>query len=85
MGGAPHVPVLREESLGLLKPGPGTRIVDGTFGFGGHARAMLEAGAEVLGLDLDGVADDADNCPDESNPDQSDADRDGIGDACDDG
>jgi 16S rRNA (cytosine1402-N4)-methyltransferase len=32
------------------------RIVDGTFGFGGHARAMLEAGAEVLGLDLDGVA-----------------------------
>jgi 16S rRNA (cytosine1402-N4)-methyltransferase len=56
MGAAPHVPVLREESLGLLRPGPGVRIVDGTFGFGGHARAMLAAGAEVLGLDLDGVA-----------------------------
>mgnify|MGYP001493848252 CR=1 FL=1 len=59
MGGAPHVPVLREESLGLLRPGPGMRIVDGTFGFGGHTRAMLEAGAEVLGLDLDGVAQEA--------------------------
>ena len=41
--------------------------------------------APEIDVDLDGVADDADNCPDESNPDQSDADRDGIGDACDDG
>lgn len=56
MTGAPHVPVLREETLGLLRPGPGMRLVDGTFGFGGHARAMLAAGAEVLGLDLDGTA-----------------------------
>lgn len=56
MTDAMHVPVLREESLGLLRPGPGMRIIDGTFGFGGHSRAMLEAGAEVLGLDLDGVA-----------------------------
>jgi 16S rRNA (cytosine1402-N4)-methyltransferase len=56
MTDALHVPVLREESLGLLRPGPGVRINDGTFGFGGHSRAMLEAGAEVLGLDLDGVA-----------------------------
>lgn len=53
---APHVPVLKEEALGFLEPGPGRRIVDGTFGFGGHARAMLSAGAEVLGLDLDTVA-----------------------------
>jgi 16S rRNA (cytosine1402-N4)-methyltransferase len=56
MTGAPHVPVLREETLGLLGPGPGVRIIDGTFGFGGHTRAMLAAGSEVLGLDLDGVA-----------------------------
>jgi len=56
MTDALHVPVLRKESLGLLRPGPGMRIIDGTFGFGGHSRAMLEAGAEVLGLDLDGVA-----------------------------
>ena len=33
--------------------------------------------------DLDGVADDADNCPGISNPDQSDVDRDRIGDLCD--
>ena len=56
MTGAPHVPVLKEEAVGLLEPAPGKRIVDGTFGFGGHSLALLEAGAEVLGLDLDGVA-----------------------------
>jgi len=53
---APHVPVLKDETLGLLQPGQGQRIIDGTFGFGGHSLAMLEAGAEVLGLDLDAVA-----------------------------
>ncbi len=53
---APHVPVLKDETLGFLKPGPGKRIIDGTFGFGGHSKAMLDLGAEVLGLDLDTVA-----------------------------
>ncbi len=48
-----HVPVLKEEILGLLEPGPGRRLVDGTFGFGGHSEAFLETGADVLGLDLD--------------------------------
>jgi len=33
--------------------------------------------------DLDGVPDDTDNCPATGNADQADADRDGIGDACD--
>lgn len=56
---APHVPVLREETLGLLAAGPGRRIVDGTFGFGGHAAGLLESGADVLGVDLDDVAQDA--------------------------
>jgi len=56
MTDAPHVPVLKDETLGLLQPGQGKRIIDGTFGFGGHSLAMLDAGAEVLGLDLDGVA-----------------------------
>ncbi len=59
MSGAPHVPVLLDEVLDLLQPGPGKRIVDGTFGFGGHTRAMLEAGADVLGVDLDRDAQDA--------------------------
>jgi 16S rRNA (cytosine1402-N4)-methyltransferase len=56
MTGAPHVPVLLQQTLDLLQPGPGRRYVDGTFGFGGHSSALLDAGAEVLGLDLDGVA-----------------------------
>lgn len=51
-----HVPVLKSETIDFLQPAPGRRIVDGTFGFGGHSRAFLEAGAEVLGLDLDSVA-----------------------------
>ncbi|MCP4572423.1 MAG: 16S rRNA (cytosine(1402)-N(4))-methyltransferase RsmH [bacterium] len=53
MTSAPHVPVLLEETIELLQPRPGRRYVDGTFGFGGHATALLDAGAEVLGLDLD--------------------------------
>ncbi|MCP4293222.1 MAG: 16S rRNA (cytosine(1402)-N(4))-methyltransferase RsmH [bacterium] len=56
MTDAPHIPVLKTETLDLLEPGPGKRFIDGTFGFGGHTGSMLEAGAEVLGLDLDGVA-----------------------------
>jgi len=48
-----HVPVLKDEVLGLLEPKPGRRFVDGTFGFGGHSDTLLAAGAEVLGLDLD--------------------------------
>ena len=36
MTDAPHVPVLKDETLGLLQPGKGKRIIDGTFGFGGQ-------------------------------------------------
>ncbi len=56
MTGAPHVPVLLQETIDLLQPGPGRRYIDGTFGFGGHSAALLDAGAQVLGLDLDAVA-----------------------------
>jgi 16S rRNA (cytosine1402-N4)-methyltransferase len=56
MSDARHVPVLKDQTIELLRPASGRRIVDGTFGFGGHSRALLDSGAEVLGLDLDGVA-----------------------------
>lgn len=53
----PHVPVLLNEVLAALSPVGGSRIVDGTFGAGGYSRALLEAGAQVIGIDRDpGVA-----------------------------
>jgi 16S rRNA (cytosine1402-N4)-methyltransferase len=48
-----HRPVLLREVLGYLRPGPGKTFLDGTIGGGGHARAFLEAGAEVIGVDQD--------------------------------
>jgi hypothetical protein len=48
-------------------------------GFDLHFRSYLERADR----DHDGVPDDEDNCPDTPNPDQSDIDFDGIGDACD--
>ncbi len=56
MSAPAHAPVLCDTAVSLLRPAPGTRIVDGTFGRGGHARRLLDAGAEVLGLDLDADA-----------------------------
>jgi 16S rRNA (cytosine1402-N4)-methyltransferase len=50
---APHVPVLLAEVLVALAPLDGARIVDGTFGAGGYSRALLEAGASVVGIDRD--------------------------------
>ena len=49
-----HVPVMTAEVLGFLRPGRGGVYVDCTAGLGGHARALLEAGASrVIGLDRD--------------------------------
>jgi 16S rRNA (cytosine1402-N4)-methyltransferase len=51
-----HVPVLVDEVLRWLTPvPPGTWIVDGTVGLGGHAAALLSHAAEsrLLGLDRD--------------------------------
>ena len=53
---AGHVPVLLAEVLAAAKVQPGQRWIDGTFGRGGHSRALLEKGALVLGLDQDGEA-----------------------------
>ncbi|MEM6636532.1 MAG: 16S rRNA (cytosine(1402)-N(4))-methyltransferase RsmH [Pseudomonadota bacterium] len=49
----PHIPVLLEPILRLAAPVAGL-WVDGTFGAGGYARALLDAGAErVIGIDRD--------------------------------
>ncbi|MDB4384477.1 16S rRNA (cytosine(1402)-N(4))-methyltransferase RsmH [Opitutaceae bacterium] len=48
-----HQPVLLAEVLELLSPAPGARILDGTFGGGGHTRAILEAHADVQVVAID--------------------------------
>jgi len=51
-----HQPVLLEESLLHMALTPGSIVVDGTLGGGGHAEAVLERTApngQLLGLDLD--------------------------------
>lgn len=52
----PHQPVMLAEVVEHLQPGPGRTIVDATFGAGGHSRALLEAGASVIGIDQDPYA-----------------------------
>ena len=46
-----HAPVLAADVLSLLAGA--RRVLDGTLGGGGHALALLEAGAEVTGIDRD--------------------------------
>lgn len=52
-GGIYHAPVMAEEVLALLQPGPGRLFLDGTAGGGGHTSLFLEAGAEVVAMDQD--------------------------------
>ncbi len=54
-----HRPVMLKEVLQWLDPKPGQTVVDATVGYGGHARAILEAispGGTLLGIDRDGEA-----------------------------
>ena len=49
-----HVPVMRAEVLEALAPQRGGLFVDCTVGLGGHAAAVLEAGAtRLIGIDRD--------------------------------
>ena len=48
-----HRPVLAVEAIELLAPHPGSLVVDGTVGGGGHTEAILKTGADVLALDQD--------------------------------
>ena len=53
----PHAPVMTAELVTLLEPSRGGLFVDCTVGAGGHARALLDAGAgRLLGIDRDGEA-----------------------------
>jgi 16S rRNA (cytosine1402-N4)-methyltransferase len=53
--GAPHRPVLLQETLKFLVPERGGLFVDCTLGLGGHSEAILQASDEtrVIGIDLD--------------------------------
>ncbi|MFH2019741.1 MAG: 16S rRNA (cytosine(1402)-N(4))-methyltransferase RsmH [bacterium] len=48
-----HTPVMLSEVLKYLALAPGKRYLDATLGFGGHTIALLEKGAEVVGVDRD--------------------------------
>jgi 16S rRNA (cytosine1402-N4)-methyltransferase len=52
-GSAYHVPVMAKQIKAYLQPGPGMLFLDGTAGGGGHSALLLQAGAEVVGLDQD--------------------------------
>lgn len=51
-----HQPVLLDEVIAALEPTSEKKYIDGTFGGGGHSRALLIQGAKVLGLDRDQAA-----------------------------
>jgi len=51
-----HTPVLLDEVLQFLEPGPSGRFIDATLGAGGHSRAILERTApdgRLLAIDQD--------------------------------
>jgi 16S rRNA (cytosine1402-N4)-methyltransferase len=53
--GAPHRPVLLEETVNMLDAAQGGLFIDGTLGLGGHSEAILDASpnTRVIGIDRD--------------------------------
>ena len=67
MASAYHIPVLLEESVGLLDIVPSGTYVDLTFGGGGHSRRILsQLGPEGCLYAFDQDRDTLANCPDDS-------------------
>jgi len=53
-----HRPIMVEEVLRVLAPRSGEVAIDGTLGYGGHTRAILECirpGGKLIGLDVDPI------------------------------
>lgn len=50
-----HTPVLFNEVIRYLDPKPGSWVLDCTLNGGGHAAAVVERGARVLGIEWDPV------------------------------
>ncbi len=72
------VPVSMLVVLAACGSGGDTGVIFGRSGDGGGGGRP----PVIQDLDGDGIADDLDNCPTVANPDQADANGDGIGDAC---
>ncbi len=53
-----HRPIMLREIMAVLAPEPGATAVDGTLGYGGHAReilAALQPGGRLIGVDADPI------------------------------
>ncbi|MBU2544961.1 16S rRNA (cytosine(1402)-N(4))-methyltransferase RsmH [Patescibacteria group bacterium] len=48
-----HIPVLKKQVLEYLNPKPNENFIDCTANGGGHTKAILEKGANVLAIELD--------------------------------
>ena len=53
-----HRPIMVQEVLDVLRPGPGDTAVDATLGYGGHATEILkriQPGGRLIALDTDPI------------------------------
>jgi hypothetical protein len=82
---AASAPCTNPLSLTGLAPGAHRLNVRATDAYGASDRTPAQFTWTVAPLpdrDADGVPDATDNCPDKANSDQADADKDGVGNAC---